>query len=141
MRVFNYLIIITGILLLLNIGGIETTSKHLIDSATGLVNDPSGFSLYNLYDLALTAVAGIAVAGIVIGLYFKSSPESFILVGYAAGLLVYVADIIGLITEMNKFCPVDTASGCWASNLVLLLLGGLAVGYVHSVLSWWGGKA
>jgi len=142
MRVFNYLILILGLLLLLNIAGIETSSKAALDSVGNLIEDPSSFSLSTLFELISSSIGLAIIGGIAIGLYFRSSPESFLLVGYASAILVFVADIVGIITDVRTgYCSVATASGCWAYYVILLLMGVLAMGYVHSVLSWWGGKS
>ena len=51
---------------------------------------------------------------------------------------MFVADIVSIITYMNS---VGGDNGIWLAALTTLILGPLALGYLHSIVSWWGGKA
>jgi len=133
MRVYNYLTIILGLLLLFNMAGIETTSHLLLDK-TGLLN-PENFSNSTFVTTLATILAGVAVATITIGLFTKASTESFMLAGYSSILLLFAADIVGIMVYANS------NYGGWIASIVTLLLGGIAGGYAHSVISWWGSKA
>jgi len=133
MRVFNYLIIIMGLITLFTIAGIPTVSSKIL-TAMDVINNPEGFNLTDFFTNTYNIVAGLVVAGtILIGLYMKSSPESFLLIGYTTTLFLFVADLVSIITYMNTY-------GTWVSTLTFLILGPLTLGYVHSIISWWGGK-
>ena len=133
MRVYNYLTIILGLLLLFNMAGIETTSHLLLDK-TGLLT-PENFSNSTFVTTLATILAGVAVATVTIGLFTKASTESFMLAGYSTILLLFAADIVGIMVYANS------NYGGWIGSIITLLLGGVAVGYAHSVISWWGSKA
>jgi hypothetical protein len=133
MRVYNYLTIILGLLLLFNMAGIETTSHSLLDK-TGLLT-PENFTNSTFITTLSLILAGVAVATVTIGLFTKASTESFMLAGYSSLMLLFAADIVGIMVYANS------NYGGWVSSIVTLLLGGVAVGYAHSVISWWGSKA
>lgn len=135
MRIYNYLVIILGLILILNLAGIETTSNRIL-TEFGVMDGSSGITLSEFFFSVEGILSVIAATGtIVIGLYFKSSPESFLLIGYATTILWFVADLVSIITYANA-----NYAG-WVASVIGLILSPLAMGYIHSVLSWWGGKA
>lgn len=126
--VFKYLIIIAGLMILFNLSGIQTSTGLIIDKFSDFQN----FKLGDIFSIGGAAISAGAVGGtIVVGLLFKRSPESALLVGYATLLLAYVADIV-LVWQHAK------QHAAWIGNLAALLLVPIAIGYVHAVISWWG---
>ena len=134
MRVYNYLIIIMGLITLFALAGIPTVSSKIL-VAMNVLDNPEGITLTDFFSNIYSMIASIVVVGtILIGLYMKSSPESYLLIPYTTTLFLFIADLVSVITYMNTY-------GTWVSTVTMLILGPLTLGYVHSIISWWGNKA
>lgn len=133
MKVYSYIILIAGIILLFQYFGVPTPSTKVLDIFD--VNDPAATPLSGWFDSALLVITGLTIAGIVIGLYMRSSPESFLLLGYTATLFVLGLDLVAILTQLKS------SESPWIFTLMSLVLAPLIIGYVHAVLSWWGGKS
>lgn len=135
MRVGTYLFVMVGLMVLFQLVGLVGISGQIL-TQLNLIENPEDISLLQFFLTSLGVLAGIEAAAIVVGLYTKSSPESFLLVGYATTLLYFVADIISVSTYALANYP-----NTWVSSIILMVTIPVAIGYVHSVLSWWGGKS
>ena len=133
MRVYTYLIIMVGLMMIFYLAGITTTTGRIITAMH--IFDIENFSFGEFFDSAATIFGGIIAAGITIGAIYAGKPEIILLLGYAVVLLAFVGDLIGIVTYMNS------NYGGWLASVVGLIIAPLAVGYVHSVISWWGGRA
>ena len=126
--VYKWLIVVAGLMLLFQMGGINTVSGKLLDE---FGNNFENFKFSNLFDTIEDAILASVGAAIVVGFLFRRSPESAILVAYASLLLFFVADLITIYGVANDSTP-------WIGKLASLLLVPVAIGYAHSVVSWWG---
>lgn len=132
--IYKWIVIIAGITLLLNMGGLQTGAGLILEKlGVDIFNNPQDISLSNFFITASAIFTAASVIGITIGLLVTSSPESFLLLGYTSLLLSFVADAISIISYTSQF-------GGWVSSIVSLIFIPLALGYLHSVVSWWGGK-
>jgi len=132
MKTFNYLLIVVGLMILFNIAGINTASGYVLNYLD--IMNPENLTNSGFYLRIVLIFATSVTGGIAIGYITKSSTESILIAPYAAILLLFIADIIFVVSYMNA-----NYSG-WLSILTMLLMMPLAVGYLHSVISWWGGK-
>ena len=132
MRVYSYIILIAGIILLFQYFGVPTPSTKVLDIFD--INNPAAIPLSGWFNQAYLIIAGLTVAGIVIGLYMRSSPESFLLLGYTATLFVLGLDLVSILIQLKS------SESPWIFTLMSIALGPIIIGYVHAVLSWWGGK-
>lgn len=136
MRTGTYLFMIVGIMMLFNLSGSASLAGYVL-TYLNIVENPAGISLTELFLTSAGILAGIGVAStLIVGLYTKSSPESFLLVGYTSILLLFIGDLVSIVVYANA-----TDSGNWATYLIGLICMPVIVGYIHSVLSWWGGKS
>ncbi len=127
--VYKWLIVIAGLMLLFEMAGLQTFTGEVVGEFSGNFEN---FKLSNLFDTIQDVVLLGAIAGtIVVGLLFRRSPESALLVPYASLLLFFVADLITIYGVANDSTP-------WIGKLASLLLVPVAIGYAHSVVSWWG---
>jgi len=124
-----------GLSLLLNFAGILTGMGTILGAFHILDVENVGFSTFftTSYGLVLT-LTGAAIA---IGFLTKSSTESILLIVYLGMLLTFVIDLANISTYLNSY----GGESLWIGRLGLLLMSGLIAGYLHSVVSWWGGKA
>jgi len=131
-RVFNYLVLATGLMMLFYIAGINTASGYVLNNLN--VFNPSGIGITNIVTLIAGIFAAAVFAGVVIGFFTKSPTESILLAGYAEVLLLFIADLLFIVIYM------EANYGGWLATITGLIMMPLVVGYIHSVVSWWGGK-
>lgn len=131
-KVFTYAMLSVGMMLILNGMGIPTGVTTIL-SWVGLA-DPTQAIDTSLFFTAIAAVFAVStVTGIVVGLFTRASPESYIASGLCGGLLVF----LGTFTEI-----INTAGSRgqdWAYYVVLVLLAPVAIGYGISLISYWRG--
>jgi len=132
MKVFNYIILMVVIILVFNFFGVSTPSSVILRIWDP--DNPSAFAVSDFFTLTIDAIAALLIAAAVIGLYMRSSPESFILLGYTATLFILVNDLIHILIEINN-------QASWAAGITGLIFGPLIIGYIHAVVSWWGNKS
>ena len=132
MRVYMYLVLTFGLMVLLNIMGISGTMGGIYNYFGG--DNPENFSLTDMFLTAAAVFATVSLASIAIGVFIRTSLESIMLIPYVTGILVFAGDVLFLTRYMQ------TNYGGWLASITLLIFMPLAVGYVHSVISWWGGK-
>lgn len=105
--VWNYVFILTGTAILLQLAGIQIGGLSQLFSLLGIT--PSGSSVsFNTYSpwfvgiLALLAAA--SVGGVIIGFFTRTSPENFIIVPFVgASLFLYVSMIYSVINYSQTF--------------------------------------
>ena len=140
MKVFTYIIIMMGIMLLLSMSGIDTASNKIIKSfynSTSTTNDyePSDLEKSPIFVGFLLMLAGLGIGAVAIGLITRSFlPESYLLVFYALFIIAFGLDMISIVSYINS------NYGGWLSAIVSLILLPIVAGYVHAVISWWGGR-
>lgn len=132
--VYKYLIVMIGLMLLLPMMGIETGSSVILGYFGDMVDSPEGLSASQMKVIATAIFTTVAVGAIVVGFYFSSSPESVLLFPYALVLVGFAADM--LYTYTSYFRIADA----WIKYPAALILIPLTFGYIHAVVSWWGGK-
>lgn len=135
MKVFNYAILITGIVLLFAVMGFPTGADALL-TFVGLTSGTSNVTNSGLWDL-IWGSAGIIIGltgGIVVGFLTKSSPENYIIFGaMGSSLGLWVSSLHSII----NYCIANTPD--WISALVILILGVLSVGYVIAIAEFFRG--
>ena len=132
MKMYYFLTIIVGLMMLFNLAGINTTTGYVLTNLD-ILNNPQGFQSSTIY-LAIVAIFLVAVTGgIVIGFFTKTSPESYLVAPLAGILVLFVGDLISIITYTNSL------GVKWVSYIVTMIMGALVFGYAVSVLDWWRG--
>ena len=132
MRVFNYLIITVGMMILFYLAGIESGTSYVVNKLN--IINPEGLGSTNFAIVIAAVFTAAVVVGVAIGFITKSPSESYILAAYATVLLLFVADMTFTAVYMSK-----NYSG-WLGWLTILIIMPLAIGFYHSIVSWWGGK-
>lgn len=132
MKVYNYILLIAGIILLFNYFGFQTPAAEVLNIFD--IDNPSATPLSGWFSSSLALIVGLTFAGIAIGLYFRSSPESFLLLGYTSTLFVLGLDMVAILAHLKS------TEATWVFTIVSLVFAPLIIGYVHAVISWWGGK-
>ena len=131
MKVYFYLVITVGLMILLNMAGIDVPSGFVLSTLN--IFNLENFTTSTFY-LALIAVFIVSSGFIIIGSFTRIPPESSLLAGFVSlTLVLLIGDIIAIYTHM-KSLGVD-----WAANLSLLILAPFVVGYVLALIEFWRG--
>lgn len=132
-KVFTYVILSIGMLLILNMMGIPTAASSIL-SWVGLANPNQAIDT-SLFFTAIAAVfAASAVVGIIVGFLTRASPESYIAATLCGGLIVFVGTFTSIINYTNAATGND-----WASKIIFVIMAPIAIGYGISLVSYWRG--
>ena len=135
MKAYNYSMMILGMLLLLEFGGITVGSNFL--SIVGIGTDSFGLSASNFKDFILGSAGILAIVGIstfVIGLFVKFSGENLIILPFITGMLaVFIEAAAGVINYSIGNHPT------WVSGIIILILAPLTFGYLFSLVEFFRG--
>lgn len=141
-KIFNFVIIVSGMLILLALAGMPTASNFLL-SKFGLTTGIGSFSLTTtiLAALAIATVAGVfalsATTGgnITIGTFAINVTESKIIAGFCGLLMSWVIlDLFSVINVAN-----DTGQP-WIQTLTMLIIIPTIIAFVIGMIQFWRGN-
>jgi len=135
MKVFNYTIMILGMLVLLSFGGIDVGTNVL--SQIGLTDNAFNFGTSTFQNF-IFGTGGILILGLgaslVVGFLTKSSTENYAILPFIIAVLaVFIQGFTGIIIYSVANNPP------WITNLLLLMLVPLTVGYSFSLVEFFRG--
>ena len=133
-KVYTYIVILSGLMVLLAYAGIPTGSG-LILSNLNIINAPQDFSSSTFAQSVSAILAIIALSTIIIGFITKGQSETFIVAGFATLLFSFIADAYSIIVYAN-----GTLGQTWVTALITLILGPLIIGYGVAIIEWWRGS-
>lgn len=135
MKAFNYTIMILGMLLMLSFGGIEVGTNVL--SQIGLTSDAFNFgtSTFQNFIFGTTGVLILGLgASLVVGFLTKSATENYAILPFIVSILaVFLQGFTGIIIYSIANNPP------WITNLILLILVPVSVGYSFSLVEFFRG--
>lgn len=138
MKVYNYIIILTGIILLFQIFGIHTGMDSLLlligyNTITGVFSfSASAFVNAIFSNVGVLLAVG---AGIIIGSQTKATPENYILLPLITGTLVlFIQAFVLIISYAASNFP------AWINSIFLLILAPLTIGYALSLAEFFRGS-
>lgn len=134
MKVFNYVILIIGLIAIFEMAGIPTGVAAIlnfvgIDLGTGVTTTISPF-----YIAVLAILSAAIVTGIAVGFITKSPSENYVIVPLIIGSLVFFG---GSFASIINFSRANHAQ--WVSYIITLVLGILSVGYIISLVEFFRG--
>lgn len=135
-KVTNYLMIMTGVVILLTFAGINT-GAHFILEKTGLLSSPEDFTESTLFSWITILLAGVGTATITIGLFTKSNIKDVLMAGYLILLVYFVAEFTNIIVYVNG--NYGDGSFIWISYVVAAIFGVLTIGFISSVVDFYQG--
>ncbi len=136
MKVWNYVVIMIGMMIVLELAGIDVGSAQifgLIGLSFNALGDVSGVTLSaNNFFNALFGNTGLLIglgAGLVVASFFtKAKPENLILLPFITGTLVLFIQVNNaIISRMVSIGDV------WAASLMVVFLVPFAVGFIVSL--------
>lgn len=127
-KVYTYLVILTGISLLLTLVGAPTTTNHILGVIGGT---PEGLANFNSSTFVTTILALIAllagVAAVYIGIFGRNISALPLAATLAATLAVFIGDFVSIVTYVQE---------TWARWILYLMMGPLLIGYVIALFDW-----
>lgn len=131
-KMYTYMMITLGIMILFNLAGLATTTGIIL-GRFGITN-PESLTTFQESGFYVEAVAAIALLvgalGIAIGTLTRGYSTTAIFAGIASAILVlFVGDLISIVAYANQ-------SGNWIGYLVFAIMTPLIFGYILSVLDW-----
>jgi hypothetical protein len=134
MKLIVFIMIMFAVSFGLDLAGYDTPTSLITSLVTGdFVKNFQGSSLYTKISAIFTFIA--IGGGIVIGLFTRNSPESYLLSGIAAVFLGFVGDMIFF------FNVIRGAGYEWLNFMLMPLFIVFVYGYVIVVIEWWRGTA
>ena len=129
--VWNYIFILTGLSLLLQISGINNGFLSFLFTMLGISFTSNGITLLPSSPFALTilGILGLAtVAGVKIGIFGGGSVENYLIAPLVvSSLILYVSMIVSLINLPNNG---------WVGIVTGVLLAPFAIGLLYSFADW-----
>ena len=138
-RIITYTFILTGLLMLMYLSGIQTSGFSALLPALGVTMAATGVSINALASgisiaLAIFTLAG-TIGAIVVGFFTRQSTESALIAPFAAVLSsIMIADLSGIIAFFFAYTPAAIA---WIISLIFVPM---TTAYVISVVQWWRGS-
>ncbi len=134
MKVFNYIILIVGMISLLEIAGIPTGVSNILNFV-GINIGVSSTTIGSGFYLAVLAIMSAAiVVGVGVGFITKSPSENYVILPLIVGSLFFFG---GAFTSIINWAFANTP--VWTSTIVSLILGLLSVGYIVSLVEFFRG--
>jgi hypothetical protein len=136
-KVTNYLMIMTGLIIMLTFAGINT-GAHIILSATGILTSPESFTGSTWFLAVVALLTSVGVATITIGFITKTSVKDILMATYLLFLIYFVAEFINIIVWTNGQYASD-GSWSWVSYIIAAVFSMLAIGFLSSVIDFYQG--
>ena len=136
-RVYSYAMLSVGIVLVLDLIGIPTgmdSISNFLALATGELSFSEFFN--NLFSISSGILLATVGAGIIIGIIARAQLENIILLPFLTGpLALLLGTFVRLIQNFSS-----ATYPAWASNVLLVLMGMIGVGYIVSLAEWFRGN-
>lgn len=135
MKVWNYVIISIGMVLLFKFAGIDYGATAIID-LFGITTSEMAIGTSAFWDSVFSS-SGILIgitAGIVIGAFTRTSPENYIILPIITGTLG------GLIQSFVGIVAYSSANyASWVSGIILLIMAPFTAGYILALVEFFRG--
>jgi hypothetical protein len=127
-KLFTYIILVTGLMILLSFAGITTTSGALLKTGMG---DPDAMADIptSAFWVALTGALALltGVGGIIIGTLTRGTYEMPITAGIAIGFGgLFISDLISIVSLTEG----------WTKYAIYLILAPITMGYMLALYDW-----
>jgi len=137
MKIFYYVWIITGMLILINAGtGLSTPSGGLFSDMVGVIQDGDLSNVKaSTFWLALVAVLALAGASVVASLFGRSPDTRLLLAGFLSTFgVLYLADLLWVFQQLISYGEL------WITFVATAIFAPLTLGFIISLISYWQGS-
>lgn len=133
-KLFTYIFIIVGLMVLFNAAGLQTAGSVVVDQLGLAEGDIAGFRTTAFWiTFAVSALAALVTAGIVMGTIGRGNPEIFVTALYAVPLLAFVGEMISITVQASS-------ESTFAGTVIFLIMSPLIVLYTIALYDWVRGK-
>jgi hypothetical protein len=137
MKLWNYIFIITGLVFLINLAGIDIGTTG-IETIIGMIKGEVDISVSsfwnNLFKPDLGILVTIVTGSVIAGLFARAQLENFIILPFILTTLVLFAQVF---TAIISYASKDGAT--WISSIVTLIFGALLIGFILALLEFFRG--
>lgn len=135
MKVWNYIIITTGMMLILVLAGFHIGAVDNLLNTLHLTTTNQDIGSSGLYNWIYTYVfLAVAIGGIVVGFFTQAKTENYIILPLiAAQLVAWLSCLVGIMSYANS-----NYNG-FISFIIIAILGPLTVGYLISLVEFFRG--
>jgi len=137
MKLWNYIFIITGLVFLINLAGIDigtTGIETIIGMITGEVDISISSFWNNLFKPDLGILATIVTGSVIAGFFARGQLENFIILPFILTTLVLFAQVF---TAIISYASKDGAT--WIASIITLIFGALLIGFILALLEFFRG--
>lgn len=141
MKLWNYIFIITGLVFLINLAGIDIGTTG-IETIIGMVQGEVDISVAsfwnNLFKPDLGILATIVTGSVIAGFFARGQLENFIILPFILTTLVLFAQVF---TAIISYASKDGAIGepTWIASIITLIFGALLIGFILALLEFFRG--
>lgn len=130
-KLYTYVVMTVGIILLFNLAGLTTTSGYVLGQIGIDINDIGDFNATPFWIAVGVGIATLAgVSGIRIGTFGTPTTSIFASAVFATPLLILIADMIAIVQQ-------STIVGVsWVSYIIFLIMTPLMFGYGIALFEW-----
>lgn len=133
-KVFTFAILAAGLMLISALMGIvEPSSIFSFFGISTTSLDSSNSRIYEIIQDNILLIGAVAGA-IVVGLFTRASPESYIVGLFCAELLAFIGSFVSIYNSINT-----STSGDWGAKLMLIIMGPIIIGFFIALVSYWRG--
>lgn len=132
---YTYLVSLTiiEIFIALIYGDINTIGNIL--AYFNIINNPTSISITAFFNTLTTTIFAVGVTAIIVGFFVTDSKESKLLGSIAVFFsTILIADMANIILYMKAAYPASPAY-----YGILIIFGGLMVGFLVAIIDWWRG--
>jgi len=131
-KIFTYLIIITGLMVLFNAAGLTTTTGYALGQL-GLIN-PDSVADYQGSTAWLWVIGAVttlsAITAVLISITTRTPYTTTLSASFAASILVFfIGDLVSIVQTVGTEAE-------WAKWLLYLIVSPLVVGFSLSIWDW-----
>ena len=133
-KLLTYVFITVGIMVLFNIAGLQTAGSYVVNTLGINTGEIGNFRTTALWiTFAISAIAALAGAAIVMGILGRGSAETAVAALYATPLLAFIGEMIAISVQASS-------TGSWVGYLVFLIMSPLIVSYTITLFDWVRGR-
>jgi len=138
MKLTNLILIISGLMVLFFLAGLNTSLGYVLGTLN-IVNHPGGLVGSTLYVIVYAAIAGSLAVGLAVGFFTKSPVENILIVPAVLLFALFLSDLLSIVSITGAACGVG--SSCeWIYWIVVAIIVPISIAFLMALIDWWRGR-